>query len=248
MKRNNVVPGRSLCFAKLFLLLLAINFNRRDVGNLWPHYPFVFLAVLFQHKTFIKMKLLKRGRKTLLWERREFRAQKDGKFFKCREVLKELPGEEFQIWKVIKRQGSERCRQHQHRLPIFLFWKRIHNSITNPEKCKRREFVQSKLKYLPTDIRPWQTKLSKVGGKPSSGKDTILGHPRIDKSWRKWRYVSIAYHFLQVEGNKLALSTLYSLESTIFQRKAELAAEQNGKRSWTKWLLLDNKLLCSKIR
>ncbi|XP_050256350.1 histidine biosynthesis bifunctional protein hisIE, chloroplastic-like [Quercus robur] len=42
--------------------------------------------------------------------------------------------------------------------------------------------------------------------------------------------------------------TLYSLESTISQRKAELAAEQNGKRSWTKRLLLDNKLLCSKIR
>ncbi|KAK4603078.1 hypothetical protein RGQ29_011885 [Quercus rubra] len=42
--------------------------------------------------------------------------------------------------------------------------------------------------------------------------------------------------------------TLYSLESTISQRKAELAAEQNGKPSWTKRLLLDNKLLCSKIR
>ncbi|XP_030956075.1 histidine biosynthesis bifunctional protein hisIE, chloroplastic-like [Quercus lobata] len=51
-----------------------------------------------------------------------------------------------------------------------------------------------------------------------------------------------------VEGNKLALSTLYSLGSTISQRKAELAAEQNGKPSWTKRLLLDNKLLCSKIR
>ncbi|KAM4132254.1 hypothetical protein ACJW30_01G236500 [Castanea mollissima] len=52
----------------------------------------------------------------------------------------------------------------------------------------------------------------------------------------------------QVEGDKLALSTLYSLESTISQRKTELAAEQNGKPSWTKRLLLDNKLLCSKIR
>ncbi|KAM3713164.1 hypothetical protein ACB098_01G236600 [Castanea mollissima] len=51
-----------------------------------------------------------------------------------------------------------------------------------------------------------------------------------------------------VEGDKLALSTLYSLESTISQRKTELAAEQNGKPSWTKRLLLDNKLLCSKIR
>nr|POE69261.1 histidine biosynthesis bifunctional protein hisie, chloroplastic [Quercus suber] len=52
----------------------------------------------------------------------------------------------------------------------------------------------------------------------------------------------------KVEGNKLALSTLYSLGSTISQRKAELEAEQNGKPSSTKRLLLDNKLLCSKIR
>nr|XP_023878363.1 histidine biosynthesis bifunctional protein hisIE, chloroplastic-like [Quercus suber] len=52
----------------------------------------------------------------------------------------------------------------------------------------------------------------------------------------------------QFEGNKLALSTLYSLGSAISQRKAELEAEQNGKPSSTKRLLLDNKLLCSKIR
>ncbi|XP_031276729.1 histidine biosynthesis bifunctional protein hisIE, chloroplastic [Pistacia vera] len=52
----------------------------------------------------------------------------------------------------------------------------------------------------------------------------------------------------QAEENKLALTTLYSLESTISQRKAELAAPQNGKPSWTKRLLLDKNLLCSKIR
>lgn len=52
----------------------------------------------------------------------------------------------------------------------------------------------------------------------------------------------------QVEGNKLALTTLYSLESTILQRKSEVAAEQNVKPSWTKRLLQDNHLLCSKIR
>ncbi|XP_044467045.1 histidine biosynthesis bifunctional protein hisIE, chloroplastic isoform X2 [Mangifera indica] len=52
----------------------------------------------------------------------------------------------------------------------------------------------------------------------------------------------------QAEENKLALTTLYSLESTISQRKAELAAPQNGKPSWTKRLLLDQNLLCSKIR
>ncbi|KAJ7982226.1 Histidine biosynthesis bifunctional protein hisIE chloroplastic [Quillaja saponaria] len=52
----------------------------------------------------------------------------------------------------------------------------------------------------------------------------------------------------QGEGNTLAQTTLYSLESTIFQRKAELAAPHDGKPSWTKRLLLDNNLLCSKIR
>lgn len=48
-----------------------------------------------------------------------------------------------------------------------------------------------------------------------------------------------------VQGNNLAMTTLYSLESTISQRKA---ASKNGKPSWTKRLLLDSKLLCSKIR
>lgn len=51
----------------------------------------------------------------------------------------------------------------------------------------------------------------------------------------------------EVEENKLALTTLYSLESTISQRESELAGQQ-GKPSWTKRLLLDENLLCSKIR
>lgn len=48
-----------------------------------------------------------------------------------------------------------------------------------------------------------------------------------------------------VQGNNLAMTTLYLLESTISQRKA---ASENGKPSWTKRLLLDSNLLCSKIR
>ncbi|XP_057973480.1 histidine biosynthesis bifunctional protein hisIE, chloroplastic isoform X2 [Malania oleifera] len=52
----------------------------------------------------------------------------------------------------------------------------------------------------------------------------------------------------QVDENRLALTTLYSLESTISQRKAELASTQVEKPSWTKRLLLDDKMLCSKIR
>lgn len=51
----------------------------------------------------------------------------------------------------------------------------------------------------------------------------------------------------QIEENRLALTTLYNLESTISQRKAELTLA-DGKPSWTKRLLLDDKLLCSKIR
>lgn len=54
--------------------------------------------------------------------------------------------------------------------------------------------------------------------------------------------------FLQADGNKLALTSLYDLESTISQRKAELAEVENGKPSWTKRLLLNDELLCSKIR
>ncbi|KAF2322983.1 hypothetical protein GH714_032631 [Hevea brasiliensis] len=52
----------------------------------------------------------------------------------------------------------------------------------------------------------------------------------------------------QIEGSRQALTTLYSLESTISQRKAELAVPQHVKPSWTKRLLLDSKFLCSKIR
>ncbi|XP_061354758.1 histidine biosynthesis bifunctional protein hisIE, chloroplastic [Gastrolobium bilobum] len=52
----------------------------------------------------------------------------------------------------------------------------------------------------------------------------------------------------EAEGNKLALTSLYALESTISQRKAELAEGENGNSSWTKRLLLNDKLLCSKIR
>ncbi|XP_022141530.1 histidine biosynthesis bifunctional protein hisIE, chloroplastic isoform X3 [Momordica charantia] len=51
----------------------------------------------------------------------------------------------------------------------------------------------------------------------------------------------------QEVNHKLALSTLYSLESTISERKVEIAVPQNGKPSWTRRLLLDNNLLCSKI-
>uniref|UniRef100_A0A2P2K4X7 phosphoribosyl-AMP cyclohydrolase n=1 Tax=Rhizophora mucronata TaxID=61149 RepID=A0A2P2K4X7_RHIMU len=52
----------------------------------------------------------------------------------------------------------------------------------------------------------------------------------------------------QVEENKLAMTTLYSLESTISQRKAEAMVPETGKPSWTRRLLLDKNLLCSKIR
>lgn len=55
-------------------------------------------------------------------------------------------------------------------------------------------------------------------------------------------------HLFQVEQNELAKSTLYSLESTISKRRAELDEQKEGKPSWTKRLLLDDKLLCSKIR
>lgn len=52
----------------------------------------------------------------------------------------------------------------------------------------------------------------------------------------------------QVEENKLALTTLYSLESTLSRRKEELSLPEQGKPSWTKRLLQDDKLLCKKIR
>ncbi|KAI4356724.1 hypothetical protein L6164_000721 [Bauhinia variegata] len=52
----------------------------------------------------------------------------------------------------------------------------------------------------------------------------------------------------KAEENRLALTTFYGLESTIAKRKADSAGTENQKPSWTKRLLLDNNLLCSKIR
>ncbi|KAK3021441.1 hypothetical protein RJ639_045630 [Escallonia herrerae] len=64
-------------------------------------------------------------------------------------------------------------------------------------------------------------------------------------------YYTSVLNFLnqsQAEENDLAMTTLYSLESTITKRKEELSVPQNGKPSWTRRLLLDDKLLCSKVR
>lgn len=47
---------------------------------------------------------------------------------------------------------------------------------------------------------------------------------------------------------RLALTTLHSLEATISERKQEIETEKNGKPSWTRKLMHDNELLCSKIR
>ncbi|XP_021761607.1 histidine biosynthesis bifunctional protein hisIE, chloroplastic-like [Chenopodium quinoa] len=52
----------------------------------------------------------------------------------------------------------------------------------------------------------------------------------------------------QVEKDILAMTTLYSLESTISERKDEIVRKMESKPSWTKKLLLDEKLLCSKVR
>ncbi|KAJ6834872.1 histidine biosynthesis bifunctional protein hisIE, chloroplastic-like [Iris pallida] len=52
----------------------------------------------------------------------------------------------------------------------------------------------------------------------------------------------------QASKERLASTTLYSLEATISQRKDEAEeALQNGKPSWTKRLLLDRELLSSKV-
>ncbi|XP_073013785.1 histidine biosynthesis bifunctional protein hisIE, chloroplastic [Typha latifolia] len=64
-------------------------------------------------------------------------------------------------------------------------------------------------------------------------------------------YYSSVYD--QLEGPKpsqdrLVTTTLYSLEATISQRKEEIVEKKNGKPSWTKRLLLDKELLCSKVR
>lgn len=64
-------------------------------------------------------------------------------------------------------------------------------------------------------------------------------------------YYSSVYDLLgDQESNQdhLASTTLYSLEATISQRKDEIDLLKNGKPSWTKKLLLDNELLCSKVR
>ncbi|KAF6145048.1 hypothetical protein GIB67_013399 [Kingdonia uniflora] len=63
-------------------------------------------------------------------------------------------------------------------------------------------------------------------------------------------YYSSVNDFLkhpEVKEN-LALTTVYSLESTISRRKAEIGTSEKEKPSWTQRLLLDKKLLCSKIR
>ncbi|KAH0466578.1 hypothetical protein IEQ34_003816 [Dendrobium chrysotoxum] len=52
----------------------------------------------------------------------------------------------------------------------------------------------------------------------------------------------------QKNKERLALTTLYSLETIISERKQEFETEQNKKPSWTRKLMHDNELLCSKIR
>ncbi|XP_070674395.1 histidine biosynthesis bifunctional protein hisIE, chloroplastic isoform X2 [Malus domestica] len=69
--------------------------------------------------------------------------------------------------------------------------------------------------------------------------------------WLETCYYTPVLDFLehrQDEEHKLALTTLYSLESTIAKRKEELEVPESGKPSWTCRLLSDEKLLCSKIR
>lgn len=70
--------------------------------------------------------------------------------------------------------------------------------------------------------------------------------------WREmnWNMKEINYFLTasQASGNKLALTTLYSLESIISKRKEESTVPQEGKPSWTRRLLTDDALLCSKIR
>ncbi|MQL78127.1 hypothetical protein Taro_010562 [Colocasia esculenta] len=63
-------------------------------------------------------------------------------------------------------------------------------------------------------------------------------------------FLSLSDVLKNVESDKhrLASTTLYSLEDTIHQRKDEIGNANNGKPSWTKRLLLDDELLCSKVR
>ncbi|PWZ11954.1 Histidine biosynthesis bifunctional protein hisIE, chloroplastic [Zea mays] len=64
-------------------------------------------------------------------------------------------------------------------------------------------------------------------------------------------YYTSVYDALQSskpnEGRQV-MTTLYSLEDTISRRHEEKVTDGGGKPSWTKKLLLDNQLLCSKIR
>ncbi|WVZ71594.1 hypothetical protein U9M48_020164 [Paspalum notatum var. saurae] len=64
-------------------------------------------------------------------------------------------------------------------------------------------------------------------------------------------YYSSVYDDLQgskPNEDRQVMTTLYSLEDTISRRQEETITEGSGKPSWTKKLLLDNQLLCSKIR
>ncbi|XP_052191433.1 histidine biosynthesis bifunctional protein hisIE, chloroplastic-like isoform X2 [Diospyros lotus] len=64
-------------------------------------------------------------------------------------------------------------------------------------------------------------------------------------------YYTSAFDFQknsEAKESRLALTTLFSLESVISKRKAELSGRENEKPSWTERLLTDDKLLCSKIR
>ncbi|XP_022682041.1 uncharacterized protein LOC101758684 [Setaria italica] len=64
-------------------------------------------------------------------------------------------------------------------------------------------------------------------------------------------YYTSVYNALQgskPNEDRQVMTTLYSLEDTISRRQEETVTEGSGKPSWTKKLLLDNQLLCSKIR
>ncbi|XP_062196480.1 histidine biosynthesis bifunctional protein hisIE, chloroplastic-like [Phragmites australis] len=63
-------------------------------------------------------------------------------------------------------------------------------------------------------------------------------------------YYTSVYDALQgskPNQDRQVTTTLYSLEDTISRRQEETVTEGSGKPSWTKKLLLDNQLLCSKI-
>jgi hypothetical protein len=56
------------------------------------------------------------------------------------------------------------------------------------------------------------------------------------------------FHSQATTQQRLVTTTLYSLEDTINRRQGEIVTEGGGMPSWTKKLLLDAQLLCSKIR